>query len=1510
MASLFYKWRPETRLRLSLLLVLQVLVVNLLASIPSPTRAAGIHNTDGNVPQFTNFTFMQEPVSVTVFKTEAVRLDCQTSKSRNRNPSIQWIHNGNYIEGSMRRYQLNNGSLYISEVDKSADSGLYQCAVTEEGLGTLLSRKATLEVAYLKKSFSLEPRDLSIYLQDTAMFQCDIEGIPRPNITWFKDGTLVVDRTSKFRTYPEGVLEIADVAFSDFGNYYCEADGAEKSRKSAAAKLEHNPNIEQVHDGLEPKFVLRPRDTSALVGSKVILFCGANGRDEERRQPVITWLKDGVTIDFSHGRLAVIGGGNLQILNLNEKDDGTYTCRAENSIDSADADAKLTVLAPPTFTVRPQNTFAHEKTDIRLDCEVKGNPRPNVTWLKNGDPLNDQHYIQLEGTSLRILGLVMSDYGLYQCFAENSLGTTQAASHLIVLKQGTFTGSFDKIPSEPRDLVAAITSTRYITLSWTIPEHPVPSEIISYSVLWNEIGSERERVMNTTTKEANINRLKPNTEYEFKVRAYNRFGPSNKYAYLRHRTEQEVDVPSEARNLQARALSPTSVGITWEPPLDPKGAITQYDLIYYAVGDSDEQRVTVARSAVSHILMGLKKYREYSFRVVAHNINGPGMSTEEIVARTYSDRPSAAPQNFTLETSSSSSIVVRWEPPPDDECNGQITGYKVRFKKQGASGETVTTDGNRRLYALTDLQKDMEYMVRISAQTVNGSGPATDWLKKTTYKDDLDETRPPDLPERLVVRARTTSLIVQWVPNRGSKILVRDYVLGYGKGIPDVFRQVFQADTFYHEIENLQPASEYVVSIRASNNKGEGQPRYETVFTLESTEEEPATPMLPPIGLKTVVLSASAIIVTWTDDSLGKNQRITDNRYYTVKYAASRSRPKYHNSTDLVAHINDLKPATTYEFAVKIVKGRRESTWSMSVSNTTLEAAPGSMPRDLTPVPVEGDPLSVTLNWQPPQKPNGLITGYLVFYTIDSSLDDRNWVVEGVLGDKLSKTIRDLTQDTTYYFKVQARNKMGYGPISSTVYYKTPKAGRSNFPNKNFPDPDTSPGSTQNTKDASSGKKDNQPGGITQNVMIIIIACVVGVTFCIVVAVVTIVLCRKRDAEERNKRAAAGPKSPIKGKGQKACGPPRDAKPPDLWIDHDPLELQTMGKVGHAESTTSMASTRRNSHDTKSIDTLPPGMDILEHKRKDSIVGDIMYHSGSDIDDRLPPPHLHTSQSPPQQQPQQQRSIIRPKPIMIPVDTQMPPREAVATVTAFPNGHLMQRLASSQMPTTSCVEDSGVIPMRPVYPRTQYQMPYVTGPPRVNAGDISQPSNRLPILEEDAASLNDSHEEPYHSRVGYDLRQQEIPHNPMFTPEKVGFRDREAQSPPYSPEKAQVTGIASPLMSPDACNSLTRRNPLRSFSVPTPPSSRCPDTPKHIVKPQQSASPYKKPTPPISSGPIKPRTPMSIITHKAPDVTLDPGKEVPDIQKSLSTEELTAEMANLEGLMKDLNAITQQNFEC
>lgn len=147
--------------------------------------------------------------------------------------------------------------------------------------------------------------------------------------------------------------------------------------------------------------------------------------------------------------------------------------------------------------------------------------------------------------------------------------------------------------------------------------------------------------------------------------------------------------------------------------------------------------------------------------------------------------------------------------------------------------------------------------------------------------------------------------------------------------------------------------------------------------------------------------------------------------------------------------------------------------------NTTFEAAPSSPPRDLTVVPVEENPSAINLNWQPPKQPNGQITGeipplirtsllsvfsirsttkkikiinqtkerwnfngnlhagYVIFYTTDSSQRDRDWVVEGVVGDKMTTTIKGLTPDTTYFIKIQARNNKGYGPFSSIIQFRT-----------------------------------------------------------------------------------------------------------------------------------------------------------------------------------------------------------------------------------------------------------------------------------------------------------------------------------------------------------------------------------------------------------------------------------------------------------------------------------------
>ncbi len=87
--------------------------------------------------------------------------------------------------------------------------------------------------------------------------------------------------------------------------------------------------------------------------------------------------------------------------------------------------------------------------------------------------------------------------------------------------------------------------------------------------------------------------------------------------------------------------------------------------------------------------------------------------------------------------------------------------------------------------------------------------------------------------------------------------------------------------TFYFVTE---PNSEYVISLRAYNNVGDGRPIYETTRTRdEEADPEPATPLVPPLGLHAIVLSSTTVVLTWMDSTLPRNQLVTDSRYYIVR---------------------------------------------------------------------------------------------------------------------------------------------------------------------------------------------------------------------------------------------------------------------------------------------------------------------------------------------------------------------------------------------------------------------------------------------------------------------------------------------------------------------------------------------------------------------------------------------------------------------------------------------------
>ncbi|XP_072173915.1 uncharacterized protein [Diadema setosum] len=106
-----------------------------------------------------------------------------------------------------------------------------------------------------------------------------------------------------------------------------------------------------------------------------------------------------------------------------------------------------------------------------------------------------------------------------------------------------------------------------------------------------------------------------------------------------------------------------------------------------------------------------------------------------------------------------------------------------------------------------------------------------------------------------------------------------------------------------------------------------------------------------------------------------------------------------------------------------------------------------------------------------------------------------------------------------------------------------------------------------------------------------------------------------------------------------------------------------------------------------------------------------------------------------------------------------------------------------------------------------------------------------------------------------------------------------------------------------------RTNPLSSFSVPAPPAHyQHPQAKVRITAPTYSPLKRGQPGPPGRGR----SQPMPVITPKAPDVTyrgVGDGNSPGSTVRTFSAEDLNAEMMHLEGLMKDLNAITQNELQ-
>ncbi|XP_066885424.1 neogenin isoform X13 [Kogia breviceps] len=1365
----------------------------------SPPQSPG-----SSIRTFTPFYFLVEPVDTLSIRGSSGILNC--SAYSEPSPKIEWKKDGTFLNlvSDDRRQLLPDGSLFISNVVHSKhnkpDEGYYQCVATVESLGTIVSRTAKLTVAGLPR-FSSQPEPSSVYVGNSAILNCEVNADLVPFVRWEhnRQPLLLDDRLNKL---PSGTLVISNATEGDGGLYRCivESGGPPKYSDEVELKVLPDPDVTS-----NLVFLKQPSSLVRVIGQSAVLPCVASGLPT----PTIRWMKNEEALDTeSSERLVLLAGGSLEISDVTEDDAGTYFCIADNGNETIEAQAELTVQAQPEFLKQPTNIYAHESMDIVFECEVTGKPTPTVKWVKNGDMVIPSDYFKIvKEHNLQVLGLVKSDEGFYQCIAENDVGNAQAGAQLIILEHDVAIPTLPPtsltsattdhlapattgpLPSAPRDVVASLVSTRFIKLTWRTPASDPHGDNVTYSVFYTKEGIARERVENTSRPgemQVTIQNLMPATVYIFRVMAQNKHGSGESSAPLRVETQPEVQLPGPAPNIRAYATSPTSITVTWETPLSGNGEIQNYKLYYMEKGTDKEQDVDV--SSHSHTINGLKKYTEYSFRVVAYNKHGPGVSTQDVAVRTFSDVPSAAPQNLSLEVRNSKSIVIHWQPPPLATQNGQITGYKVRYRKASRKSDVTETlvTGTQLSQLIEGLDRGTEYNFRVAALTINGTGPATDWLSAETFESDLDETRVPEVPSSLHVRPLVTSIVVSWTPPENQNIVVRGYAIGYGIGSPHAQTIKVDYKQRYYTIENLDPSSHYVITLKAFNNVGEGIPLYESAVTRPHTDTSEVdlfvinapytpvpdpTPMMPPVGVQASILSHDTIRITWADNSLPKHQKITDSRYYTVRWKTNipaNTKYKNANATTLSYLVTGLKPNTLYEFSVMVTKGRRSSTWSMTAHGTTFELVPTSPPKDVTVVSKEGKPRTIIVNWQPPSEANGKITGYIIYYSTDVNAEIHDWVIEPVVGNRLTHQIQELTLDTPYYFKIQARNSKGMGPMSEAVQFRTPKASGSAGKGSRLPDLGS----------------DYKPPMSDSNMLLVIIVSV-GVITIVVVVIIAVFCTRRTTSHQKKKRAAC---KSVNG-SHKYKGNSKDVKPPDLWIHHERLELKPIDKSPDPNPIMTDTPIPRNSQDITPVDN---SMDSNIHQRRNSYRG----HESEDSMSTLAG-----------------RRGMRPK-MMMPFDSQ-PPQQSVRNT---PSTDTMPA-SSSQ---TCC---------------TDHQDP---------EGATSSSYLASSQEEDSGQSLPTAHVRPSHP-----LKSFAVPAIPPPGP------------PTYDPALP-----STPLLSQQALNH--HIHSVKTASIGTLGRSR---------------------------------PPMPVVVPSAPEVQ-ETTRMLEDSESSYEPDELTKEMAHLEGLMKDLNAIT------
>uniref|UniRef100_A0A8C4IBC7 Neurofascin homolog (chicken) a n=1 Tax=Dicentrarchus labrax TaxID=13489 RepID=A0A8C4IBC7_DICLA len=521
--------------------------------------------------------WLDKPTNLVLAPDENGRLVCRANG--NPKPNIQWLINGQPVESSPpnpSRQEL--GDTIIFRSVQMGSSAVYQCNASNQH-GYLLANAFVSVLDMPPRMLGPKNQLIKVIENNRTFLDCPFFGSPLPELRWFKNGQGSGLDGGQYRVYINGTLEIKRARAEDEGTYTCLAN-------SILGSAENQVRLEVK----EPTRIVRaPEHQSAIRGSTARFNCKV--KSDPTLPITVTWTKDDKPLNM--GWRLRKDEESLTIPNVNEGDEGTYSCTVKSEIDQDSASARLTVLGTLIYRT---GALPPDRPDPPIDLDLSDPAARSIrlTWIPGNDHRSPvtQFLVQFEENrwepgrwqnlstypgDLNSVILQLAPFVNYQfrVIAINSVGQSKPSRPSLRYK--TSGAAPDAIPKGLRGWGSKKDN---MEISW---ERNGPN--LRYNVWWRRKELEEEW-NNVTTMESKY--VVQNTEtyvpYEIKIQAMNEFGPGPESNVVTGYSGE--DIPDAPRFFRINRRSFDTIHLQWDKPLEPNGILIAYQLKYHTVNGS------------------------------------------------------------------------------------------------------------------------------------------------------------------------------------------------------------------------------------------------------------------------------------------------------------------------------------------------------------------------------------------------------------------------------------------------------------------------------------------------------------------------------------------------------------------------------------------------------------------------------------------------------------------------------------------------------------------------------------------------------------------------------------------------------------------------------------------------------------------------------------------------------------------------------------------------------------